>query len=328
MESMQQSSIKLSLVEDINCLASIITTVMNDKTIEMEAKGIALVMLLSFDIPLEKAIALMLKPGATRYINKLLDCESDFLGPTPRSVGIDLVSSISADKIQQSLDVKHIKKNQTNYDKLDRSKPQIKIDLAHSYPNTIWVRFYSKHENITFNSATIRNYNILTVCPNVYEIYCDKDPTMVCNVIKELEKSWSADIIFCSELPLFLYSPLLFLSNYVKFMWCYSLNRNVFDPRSTHDHDKLASYLTYGLTFLQTTNLANMPKDTHNPLIACTGERPKIAIAKFDKGKTYINEGSRALQTMNKASDFGTKSNFIETITTIDLDTTVLDNIV
>lgn len=301
---------------------------MDDKTIEMEAKCIAQAMLLSFNMPLEKATALILKPDAARYINKLLDCQSDFLGPTPRSVGIDLVSSISADKIQQSLDVKHVKKNQINYDKLDRIKPQIKIDLAYSHPNTIWVRFYSKYENITFNSDTIRNYNILTVCPNVYEIYSDKDPTMVCNLINDLEKSWSADIIFCSELPLFLYNPLLFLSNYVKFVWCYSLNRNVFDPQTATDIHTLASYFTYGLVFLHTSNIANMSQETHNPLIACTGERPKIAVSKFDKNKTYINEGSRALQTMNKASDFGTKSNFIETITTIDLDKTVLDNIV
>lgn len=304
-------------------------SLMNDETIELAARGIAQFMLLSKKMSLETATNLITKNGSKNIILKLLNCQSEFLGPTPRTVGVDLVSEVAAAKIQQSLDVKHIKKQNVVHDQLDRIKPQIKIDLAHSHPNSIWVRFYSTHEAIAVTSAlTFQKFNILKVCDNVYEAYGTKDASDVFRLMITLEREYDADLIFCSELPLFLNKPLLFLSNYVKFMWCYTMNRNIFDPHTASDIRALVVYMTYGLMFLNTNNLTNMPTNTHGPLTVCTGERPKNALSKFNQNTLYINEGSRALQTMNKASDFGTCSNYIEIISEVELDNSKLDTII
>lgn len=301
---------------------------MNDETIEIAARGIAQFMLLSKNISLDEAKKLMCKPKASHIIEKLLRVQTDFLGPTPRAVGIDLVSEIAASKIQQSLDVKHVKKaHNIIHEQLDRVRPQIKIDLAYTHPNLIWVRFYSEHKNIIIHN-TVQKYNILPVCENVYEVYGNKDFTDICNLMVMLERDYDADLIFCSELPAFLNNSLVFLSNYIKFTWCYMQNRNIFDPHSAKDIRALVLYCTYGMMFLNTNNLTTMPKNTHGPLISCTGERPKIAMAKFERGKAYVNEGSRAMQTLNKSSDFGTTSNFIEIISQIELNTSFIDNII
>lgn len=317
-----------TLVEDINCLASTILQVMNDETIELSARGIAQYMLLCEKISLPQAQKLIRQRGAIAKITKLLDSQTDFMGPTPRAVGIDVVSENAAKKIQQSLDVKHVKKhNNIVYDQLDRIKPLIKIDLAYTHPNLIWVRFYSTHKNITIHGTT-QKYNILPVCENVYEAYGKKDINDVFRMMTILERDYNADLIFCSELPAFLSNSLLFLSNYVKFTWCYSQNRNIFDPTSAKDIREMLFYCIYGLLFLNTNNLTSMPKSTHGPLIACTGERPKIALSKFERGKVFVNEGSRAMQTVNQSSDFGTISNYIEFINEIELDVSFLSKII
>lgn len=315
---------KLTLAQAIDYLASAIMVVMGDNTIVLAARGIAQFMLLCKKMPLSQCIALVCKPHSNNVIAKLLRCQTDFLGPTPRPVGIDLVSEVAAAKIQQSLDVKHVRRNMVVHEQLDRIKPQIKIDLAYSHPNVIWVRFYTKHDG----PIILDKYNVLPVCQNVYEAYGNKDLNDMFSLLKLLENEYDADLILCSELPAFHYNSLLFLSNYVKFSWCYALNRNIFDPESASDIRTMLVYVTYGLMFLNTNNLTTMPKTTHGPLIACTGERPKIALSKFERGKVHINEGSRAMQTLNKASDFGTKSNFIEIISEINLKTGSIDNII
>lgn len=350
MASTLPSNIDVNLAEDINCLALSIMKLMDwDFTIEMQARTVAQFMLLNKKIPLDECLRLFEQnPNARTYFEKLLDSQSEFLGPTPRSVGIDLVGCVSADKLQQSLDIKHVKQRQqqqqqqqpstssssndisNEFQKLDRIRPTVKIDLAHTHPTNIWVRFYCTMDMRDFNAKALlrQKYNILSVCENVYEAYGNKNLEDVSALVRELESNWCADIIFISELTALLYNPLLFLSNYIKFQWCYTLNRPIFDPQSARDIHVLATYTTFGMLFIKSNNLANMPKNTHGPLIACTGERPKIAISKFDRERVYVNEGSRALQTLNKASDFGTKSNFIEIISTIELDDKVLDNII
>lgn len=326
MDPTNRSDTKLSLAEDINCLSLKIITLLNDETTILAARGIAQYMLLCENIPLPDAIGLFEKPGAKDLLWKLIKHQSEFLGPTPRSVGIDLVSEMAASKLQSSLDVKHVK-NTSDLDnvQMDRIKPQRKIDLAYAHPTSIWIRFYSTHDA---ESIMIPNTTLLTVTRNVYELYCSKNISEVFNILLKLERKYDADLIFCSEVPAFLYNPLLFLSNYVKFMWCYTMNRHIFDPTSYEDIRMVAMYTTYGLLFLNTNNLSNMPSSTHGPLIACSGERPKITLGKFDSSKTYINEGSRAMQSLNKASDFGTYSNFIEIIIEVSIDSLCLNNIV
>lgn len=513
-----------SLVEAIDYLALGIMQVMNDSSIVLAARGIAQHLLLTLEWPLRKALDTIQKRGAAEIIGKLLRCQSEFMGPTPRAIGIDLVTEAAASKIQQSLDVKHVKQQKLHAEtvQVDRIKPHIKIDLLHTHPQRIWLRFYSTNpifmlwlstssqaasivqqvitnavtrmqpqvtmlantavekldlnsddDNNTdsnrstiymaakratnteltrlvsktiiaaavsalpdcdsehlqalandiaesaFNSTTsiiesayraaettwfnctaclfntpihqqsvqhknkkdkeqqllhqqqkqqnlnnvdMDEYTMVTTAPfpyatttirvreNVYEIYLnDKNESNCMRLMKSLHyiglgtsivnnnnnnisttntttisrtnaaDVYKFDLIFCSELAMFLYSPLLFMSNYIKFMWCYTANRDIFDPRSFDDLRLLTSHTTYGLMFLNTNNLSSMPKTTHGPLIACSGERPKIALNKFDPDVVYINEGSRALQSVDKASDFGTVSNFIEIVSEIEL---------
>lgn len=321
-----RSNIKLNLAADIDCLSSKIISIVNDKTVELAARGIAQHILLSENKPLAAALGLFDKPGADKVVWKLIASQSEFMGPTPRSIGIDLVSECSVSKIQSSLDVKHIKKNDDSKeralretvradddsDSIDRIKPHRKIDLAYSHPTYIWVRFYSKQRGIA-----IRNTTILPVSENVYELYCSKNRQLLFGILATLEQDYSADLILCSELPAFLPHPLLFLSNYIKFMWCYDLNRDIFDPTSYEDIRIMTQYVTYGLLFLNTNNLSSMPTSTHGPMISCSGERPKVALGKFNAATEYTNEGSRAMQSVNKPSDFGTYSNYVEVITEV-----------
>lgn len=351
-----------SLAWDINCLASCIIIRLADKTIALQAKGIAQWMLVCKKIPLQQAIALIRDKSTVKFLHKLLRGQSEFLGPTPRSVGIDLTSEISAAKIQQSLDVKHIKKpppiptngpstgivsananitntghgrnqqrhrtgghstqrqlEQEHFQQLDRIRPQIKTDILYTNPNRMWIRCYTVLEQQILNDFLPQQYySVLQIAPNVYEIYGARNLVNFNQLINYLESQLNVDIIFCSELPAFFYNPLLFLSNFIKFMWCYSLNRNIFNPTSYTDLRTVLVYYMQGLLFLNTNNLSNMPTSTHGPLISCTGERPRTALSKFNADTVYINEGSRALQTYNKPSDFGTQSNFMEIISTLD----------
>lgn len=313
---------------DIDCLASKIISIVEDETIIISAKGIAQHMLLSEGIVLSEAIDLLNKPGADKIIWKLISCQSDFMGPTPRSIGIDIVSESTASKIQSSLDVKHIKKAQevataSTSIKVDRETPRIKTDLVYSHPSTIWIRFYSTRRNIN-----IPNTALMEITNNVYELYCAKKTTTMFEILSILEKEYDSDLIFCSELPAFLHNPLLFYSNYIKFMWCYYRNRHVFDPTSFDDIRALTLFSTYGLMFLSTNNLSSMSSTTHGPMISCSGERPKVALGKFDTTKVYTNEGSRAMQSLNKPSDFGTQSNYVEIISEVEIDSSCLNRII
>lgn len=311
------------LYENIQTVGDRIVRLMNDVTIRPQAYAIAQYLLLE-DLDRDTLLEKLAKPGAKELINKLLDCESDFLSPMARSLGVDIISYIVADKIQKSLDVKHIHIGM-NSKSLDRIIPNIKPIILHTHPAFIWIRFYAPYTEIDIDA------NVIRVCENVYEIYLEKTKTVkseVSETIKMLERDWDADIIFCSELAYFSYNKLLFISNYIKFTWCYCMNRNIFDPKSHEDIKALCIYMMYGFLFLRTTNLTNMPQDTHNPLIAYTGERPRIVLKKFSNNTLYNAEGSRAMHSINKNSDFGSRSNFIEIINTIEFPANVLKNII
>lgn len=66
------------------------------------------------------------------FLEKLLATESDFMGIEPRCLGDDMVAFKTADKFQQSLDVKHaVKKNDVVDDPSVsyRKQPNIKPNL-------------------------------------------------------------------------------------------------------------------------------------------------------------------------------------------------------
>lgn len=349
-------TVTLSEAREMDRVAEAIVNLLEDPTIRPEALAIAQYMLHTERRSIDRVLEQLAKPGARAYVEKLLACESDILGPTPRSLGIDIISFISADKIQKSLDVKHMQLTAGS----KKLAPNIKQTILYSHPDIIWIRFYSDsaffrdlcgdddNEGDDDNTESVVKRRIranalaelrhcvhdckatvIRVCDRIYEYYTDK--RMIDTLYKtmtHLERDYDAHLIFCSELAFFKFDKLLFLSNYVKFVWCYALNRNHFDPRTTHDIKVMTIYLTYGLLFLDCNNLTNMPQHTHNPLIAYTGERPKISMAKFKRDSVFAAEGTRAMLTLNGSSDFGTKSNFIEITSVVDIPDDCINDIV
>nr|AHW98279.1 P47 [Nilaparvata lugens endogenous nudivirus] len=389
----------LNLVKNIDCLVSfIIANVSHDPTEEPQLRAIAQYMLHSRQFSLEQCIQLFSKPGADKLLTKLLNSESDFLDATPRSFGIDIVASTTANKIQRSLDVKHLQKksepnNEASSTKqqfssnqnvskskipkmtvtqkkttsrkkhtvlseiepicerdggggaaaadtlFDRIKPRFNLGLLYGNQDYLWVRYHARTEfefprqyRITFrknDKCKVFTFDVtrLSVCDRIYEVYVKKLPDkvqtratslIVSTLINKIDMYGS--VIFCSELKHFQYNTTLFLSNYVKFTYCYTTYSNIFDPISYDEIRAMSVYITYGLLFLKNSNMTNMPTETHGPLIAYTGEKPKPALSKFDSNTVYTNEGCRAMQSVDKTSDLGSTSNFIEVVLELSFD--------
>lgn len=112
-----------------------------DESVEPQARAIAQYMMVCKDMSADECAALFARPGAKRMLNKLFDCESEFMGPTPRALGVDIVAYMTAGKIQQSLDVKHYQKNKTEAC-LDRITPNIENNILYSDNDFMWVRVH------------------------------------------------------------------------------------------------------------------------------------------------------------------------------------------
>lgn len=372
-----------SLVEDVDYLASCITKALGDESVEPQARAIAQFMLLCKDMSRDECASLFAKAGARRLFDKLLDCESEFMGPTPRAVGIDLVAFTTANKIQRSLDVKQYQLNEREA-RLGRVTPQINNTMLYCDDDYIWLRFHCgalsedvcmtpfeiqetkqfnardkvdhylksypngvsnvnltvrrTRRNVQYEVVITNKATVFKVCDKVYEVYVAKaskksNDEKLEYLLQRYGTDSTYSLIFCSELKHFQDRPLLFISNYLKFTYCYLLNQPIFDPKQYDEIKATVLYLSQCSLFMTTTNLNKMSCDTHGPLVAYTGERPKVALSKFkseDDGQkiVYTNEGTRAMQTMNKSSDLGARSNYIEVVTKIDLDASRLDSII
>lgn len=314
-----------SMYQDIMTVSERIMVILDDRTVKTHARNIAQYLLKCENMKVDEIMRQLEKPKAKELIEKLIDCSSDLLSSDPRALGVDISNYIVSEMIQNSLDVKSV------HTKNSTMTPKIKHTILHSHPTSIWIRFYSEHPDImSAKFLESNNYHVITLCQNVYEFYIykssshDVDLAITSEVLKVLERYYDADIIFCSELPYFAYNKLLFISNYVKFAWCYLLNKQIFNPSTMSDFKTVCIYMIHSLLFLYSSNLAHMSTVTHNPLIAYTGERPRTAINKFDTRKTYRVEGHRAMMTIGKSGDLGSKSNYIEIINEIELDHSVL----
>lgn len=326
------------ILEETDRLSALILRTLNDFSLKPYANAVAhyliFVRRFTYDEVEKRILDEKTREQSVTALKKLFACSSDLLDCVPRPIGIEIIARMSADKIQKSLNVKHL---QT---KRDAGKgnagivPNIKPVILHSHPSYVWLRFRvpikfeSEVERITFPNDA----EVVVVSKRVYEIYLKKQPrTLLADVsflATWLEQNLQANLVFCSELALFLYSKPLFVSNYLKFMWCYACDRPSFDPR-THDEIQLMCvYLLYSTLFMRTNNLTSMPEESHNPLITYTGERPKIAMSKFDLSRMYTVEGTRAMQTVNMGSDFGANSNYIEVASKILLRNESLSSIV
>lgn len=305
-----------------------IMSLLDDRTVKTQVLNIAQYLLKCKKMSVSDIVRQLDKPGAKAILEKLLDCSSDLLSSDPRALGVDISNHIVSERIQKSLDIKSIQaKNNT-------MMPKIKHSILHSHPTSIWIRFYSTCLNILdARLLENNNYHIITLCKNVYELYIYKSVYEIdiatTNILcKTLERYYDADIIFCSELQYFSYNKLLFISNYVKFMWCYLLDKQIFNPTTASDFKTISIYMMHSLLFLRSSNLAHMSTSTHNPLIAYTGERPRTAMNKFDTRRVYRVEGNRAMMTVGKSGDFGSRSNFVEIVSKIELDHSVLADII
>lgn len=175
---------------------------------------------------------------------------------------------------------------------------------------------FEKSNDINFLVISYHEVVTFEISKNVYESYVHKT-TKRSNLIKQealinhYDSKPGCSLIFSSELAYFKYNVLLFVSNFIKFMYCYATNQNTFDPQSYNDFRILNIYICEACLFISSTNLSNMTTKTHGPLIAYTSERPKTLLNRM-QNETFVNEGSRAMQSMNMASDIGVRSNMIE----------------
>lgn len=320
--------------------------VLNDFTWAVHAINYATYLIFTRRLPYKKIINQLDKQHAKDVLLRLFKNSSDFATLIPRAIGLDAVAELSADKIQRSLNVKHVRVKENKFDGdssvdlsssqfnedftdpcfIDPIRPEIKPTILYNHPTTVWIRFHT-----TVPSPTIPYISIIQLkrSMNVYEVYIRKNKNVSVTIRRMfhiLEHEFNATIIFCSELAYFMYNPVLFMSNYIKFTWCNMNQQLIFDPITAEDMKTLNIYIYYGLLHAKTTNLTNMPKETHGGLIAHTAERPKNALNKFQDNEICNVEGSRALQTTNSGSDFGTQSNYIEVLAEVVMTDNALDN--
>lgn len=310
---------------DIKSLALCIQECVGDFSIEPQSKYLAHFLLGYKQLSLNRCCELLRKPKAKRLIWKLINCESDFLGPTPRAIGIDLVISQSREEIQQSLNVKHLKVDTgTEAESIFPIIPEIKDSFLYSNKFYMWIRYYStqpiKFHNDAYHIVQIGNSN------TVYEVYMPKlkiseDPITLCRAIDKIELA-GGQIVFCSEMQFLKNRTLLFISNYIKFHFCYKKHAAIFEIHTFSDYALLNCLMTNSFLFLNSKNLTMMPDTTHGPLIQYTGERAKLYYNKFLNKPHYNNEGSRATISMDGPSDIGACSNYVEVVSRIDVTNT------
>jgi len=177
---------------------------------------------------------------------------------------------------------------------------------------------FQKSNDINFIVVIYHKINTLTVADNVYESYISKtnkrsDEIKTRALLTAYSDNHRYSLIFLSELPYLRYDVLLFISNFIKFMYCYATNQNIFNPKTYDDFKIVSIYVSECCLFLSNNNLSNMPGDTHGPLVVYTAERPKVLLSKLaDKRNVHINEGVRAMQSVNLSSDIGVRSNMLE----------------
>lgn len=303
---------------------------LNDQTIKLDALALSQYILFCQKIPLEYAKKKILTPGSDVFIRKLIKNKSKFMGPMTCPIGVLITTEMSASNVQRSLDVKHVDtKLNLAFHQVDRIVPIIKIDILHTNPDIGWVRF----ESLKIGSlTTICGYLLLKVYEHenvcVYEANGSRYAQDLELLLVTLENDYDADIIFCSELSYFSHDKLTFISNYLKFMWCYDMNRDIFDPETYDELRKVNLFITYSLRFLETNNLSNLPPSTTDPLHISTGERPGNGLNKFPPNKTYTIESTRGFQAIAWGTNCGTFCTHYVYSSEVDIQTTFLENII
>lgn len=324
-----------NLFKEIDLLAKHIMDSLKDKSTIVLARSFAHYMLIVANLSFDQAKNLVEKKNAPTYIWKLFKTSSEFVKLTPRPAGINIVEATLKDVMQSCLDVKHLATLKINANK-DIIMPNIQERYLYQHPKYIWIRFYSASE-ISFDFQKHNIDRIVLLNKTVYELYILKknksnisiktftlsDPIKkikysdnyfnVISCIQHIENE-KGSIVFCSELNLFAENTSLFISNYIKFHFCYKTNSMIFEIL-THAHGKILNLvLINALIFSNKKNLSMMNNDTHGPLLKYTGDQPTLLLSKSKRNTIYNCEGSRAHLSLDMPADHGANSNYLEVV--------------
>lgn len=330
------------MLENTEALTKILIDVLDDATLEFQAHGIAWYVLCVKHIPYETFVRQIRnhRDRVLTYLRKLIDCQSEFSTIMPLSIGIDHISSLASGKMQKSLDVKHLKSYNKKFSMREVIIPDIKPNILYSHNDFMWIRFFANSPNLEELQELIPWLKISFVQINyeVYELYIRKNKyesdtpanelNHIIDIVFEYLSKKKYDIIFCSELILFKFNTQLFISNFVKFMFCYSQSKDVFELDTPDDYIAFNHYLLNCCLFLYTKNLANMSEETHSPLNNYTAERPGVLLNKTKDSQIHVVEGNRPLLSTDKPSDIGTTSTRIEVVHIVELSSDVMDLII
>ncbi|XP_025191128.1 uncharacterized protein LOC112591497 [Melanaphis sacchari] len=188
---------------------------------------------------------------------------------------------------------------------------------------------FEKNKDVKFLLIVYNPIFVFKITNNIYESYVHKTAVGRFNMQKTstfsdylkttvLLRYYDAfpdqySLIFLSELKYFNYSPLLFISNFIKFKYCNFYKQYAFDPDTFEKLRICFELIVESVLFLTTKNLTNISPHVQNPLIAFTGERPKTSLNRLKKvNAIYNNQGIRSSQCVNLPMDLGARSTNIE----------------
>lgn len=232
---------------------------------------------------------------AKSYILCLLKSKSEFNSFDPKSIGVNITSELIYQSLQDSLDVKHNKKNNKH----------VKLDVLHSHQTKIGFRVYDEfnclENNFTFNVSFDMTFEITKLANQVYFIFAELKKTNHVKLFNILSNLFI--IIYCDDLVLFLNHKPTFISNYVKYMYCQLTGSLIPNPR-TLDQKKLISNLYFfSFLFNETKNLNLINPDASNVLMSIHAQDGKNRL-KQNKNVQYLF-GNKAQLGMGEPLNIG-----------------------
>lgn len=310
----------------------------NDKTLCSMAFQIAFQMLLEFKFDIHLVMCILSAREKHLQIRtilyQLIVHNTGLFDPTPKSI-VESGTFDNATYIQDALNYKQPQMKAGEETTQHRTIiPEFKVDMLYRNDTYIWFRVYLYDDD---NIKVIENeygdlVKVIKNAPHIYEIYFDRATIQKCrfknqknliiiyNFIRNFDLSKMGYLIFCSELILFGYNYYLFISNFIKFHFCYKQNKESFNPTEPEHFAAIAQYFILAMIFFPTKNLNRMTTKSHHPLIAYTGERPSDTFNNVNNiGKTFKVEGSRCLMSFGKPSDIGMFSGFVDTVCELDV---------
>lgn len=321
----------LTEASQIEILSEKIQEILRDFSISVYSLCFAHYLIFEEKFSLEKCFELIKKKKFPEHFYQLLDSKSEMFGFIPRSVGITNVELSLRESLQSSLNVKQMKFLSNNSQVSSKIiTPEISEDMLYSHKEYIWIRFYD--ENV-LNFNEFEDVDVYKIGKNLYELYFlktnGKISRIICNdncketisnsrnsflitcLIDFIDKN-GGKVEFCSELNNFFYNKLLFISNFLKFMFDYKTNSTLFDIKN-YKHSQLTNSLIFNaLSFFENQNCSITSDETHGPLIKYTGDNPINELKKCKLNHFYKNVGSRANISIDVPDNLGIHTSYIE----------------